>query len=168
MVVLFFSPKNRLLKKEQFINPMATVYDGVYHPPPGRFHGRYLHSSDRVGAKKVGIGSISPRAFRRRAVRYQHPLDCRAIELGKPPQGVVIYTVVSIGSRLIKGCCHIKVSRLTQRGVSCWRRACCTAPKGVKVNGVIDTSEGFRSRVRRFVLARKDSLGGSASRNSIP
>ena len=116
MVVLFFSPKNRLLKKEQFINPMATVYDGVYHPPPGRFHGRYLHSSDRVGAKKVGIGSISPRAFRRRVVRYWHPVGCRAIKLGKwPPRGRDIHRRTPSERRGI------------YTSITCWARAPYTA-----------------------------------------
>ena len=40
--------------------------------------------------KKVYVGTISPRAFRRRIVRYWHwhPLGCRAIELSKTAQGV--------------------------------------------------------------------------------
>ena len=78
--------------------------DGVHHPlPPGPvLHGRYLHSSwNRAGAQnKIGVGTISPRAFRRRIVRYRHwhPLDCPGIELGKTPQGGLIYTVVHIRS----------------------------------------------------------------------
>ena len=64
-------------------------------PPEPIFRGRYLHSWDGAGAKKLGVGNISPSAFRKRIVRYWHPLGCRAIELGKPPpQGGVIYTVV--------------------------------------------------------------------------
>ena len=46
------------------------------------------------GDKKVGDGNISPTAFRRRIVRYWHPLGCRAIELEKPSYGGVMYTVV--------------------------------------------------------------------------
>ena len=50
-------------------------------------YGRYPHSSwnSSVGAKKDGVGNVSPRTFRRRVVRYVnwHPLGCRAIELGK-------------------------------------------------------------------------------------
>ena len=73
----------------------------ISHPPRPSFPARYLHSWDNsVGAKKVGAGNISPRAFRRRIVRSSHPLGCRAIELGKSPEeGVIMwhtpsYTVV--------------------------------------------------------------------------
>ena len=45
--------------------------------------------SPHVDAKPVGVRNISPRAFRRRIVRYWHPLGRRAIELGKPPRGGV-------------------------------------------------------------------------------
>ena len=45
---------------------------------------------DSVGAKKIGVGNFSAGAFRRRIVRFWHPLGCRAIELGKQPQGGVI------------------------------------------------------------------------------
>ena len=56
---------------------------------------RYLHSWNGVGAEKVAVVNISSGAFRRRrVVRYWHPLGRRAIELGKPPQGGVMYTVV--------------------------------------------------------------------------
>ena len=45
--------------------------------------------------KKVGFGSISPRAFRRRIVRYWlHPLGVEQSSFEKPPQECVIYTVV--------------------------------------------------------------------------
>ena len=59
------------------------------HPSRLIFRGRYLHGWNIAGAKKVGVGIISPRAFRRRTVRYWHwhPLGCRAIELGEPPKG---------------------------------------------------------------------------------
>ena len=46
-----------------------------------------------VSAKTVGVGNISPRPWRKRIVRYWHPLGCRAIGLGKPPQGCVTYTI---------------------------------------------------------------------------
>ena len=42
--------------------------------------------------KKIGVGNISPTGFGRRFVRCWHPLGCREIELGKPPQGGSIYT----------------------------------------------------------------------------
>ena len=32
------------------------------------FHARYLHSWNSGGAKMVGVGTISPRAFRRRLI----------------------------------------------------------------------------------------------------
>ena len=54
----------------------STVCDTtcISHPPGPTFHARYLHSSwDSAGAQKVSVGSISPRAFRRRIVRYWHP-----------------------------------------------------------------------------------------------
>ena len=62
------------------------------HTPGSIFHGRYLHTWNSIGAEKVGVENLSRRAFRRRIVRYWHPLGCRAIELGKPLQGV-LYTV---------------------------------------------------------------------------
>ena len=60
----------------------CIVYDRVYHPitlsqyhtpltlshpPVTIFHGRYLHSSwnSSADAKKIGVGSISPRVVRR-------------------------------------------------------------------------------------------------------
>ena len=49
-------------------------------------------SWNSAGAKRVGVGNVSPRAFRRRFVRCWHPLGCRAIELGKPRKGGVVYT----------------------------------------------------------------------------
>ena len=69
-------------------------YDGVYHTRRPIFHGRCLHGVNNVGAKKVGVGSVSPTAFRRRIVPHWHPLGCGAIELGKPSQGCAIYNVV--------------------------------------------------------------------------
>ena len=51
--------------------------------------------------KKVGVGKISPSAFRRRIVREWHPLGCRAIELGKPPQEGVIYTMSYTVARVL-------------------------------------------------------------------
>ena len=51
------------------------------------------NSWNSVGAKKVGVRNISPRAFRRRVVRYWHPRGCRVIELGKTPEGDVIYII---------------------------------------------------------------------------
>ena len=40
-------------------------------PPGPVFHGRYLHSWNKVGAEKERrLGSISLRALRRRIVRY--------------------------------------------------------------------------------------------------
>ena len=70
-----------------------TVYDcRCITPPHGRiFHARYLPSRSRVGANKVGDANISLRASRC-IVRCWHPFGSRAIELGRPPQGCVIYT----------------------------------------------------------------------------
>ena len=52
----------------------TTAYDGVCHTPHGPiFHGRYLDSWNSVNsaaAKELGVGTISPRVFRRRIVRY--------------------------------------------------------------------------------------------------
>ena len=46
------------------------VYITLSHPPGPLYHDRYLHSSwNSVGATKVGVGNISPRAFRRRVCR---------------------------------------------------------------------------------------------------
>ena len=57
-------------------------------------YARYLHSRISAGAKKVGAGHISPRAFRTHIVRFWHLLGCRAIEIGTPfPGGGVIFTV---------------------------------------------------------------------------
>ena len=95
-----------------------TVYCVQYitpHPPGSIFYGRYVHSSwnswnswNSVGASKVGVGNIPLRAFRSRIARYWHcwhPLGCRAIELGRPPQGCLIHTVVvDIDSRNYQIC----------------------------------------------------------------
>ena len=53
-----------------------TTTTNVYYTPQGRcFHARHLHGWDNgVGAKTVGVRNISPRAFRRRDVRYWRPL----------------------------------------------------------------------------------------------
>ena len=59
----------------------------ISHPSGPTFHARYLHGRNSADAEKVSIGNISPGASRRRIVRYWHPLGCRAIELGRPPQG---------------------------------------------------------------------------------
>ena len=67
---------------------------GVRHVPLGRFSTVDISTVGIVSVpKNVGFGSISPKAFRRRMVRYWHPLGCRAIELEKPPKGGVIYAV---------------------------------------------------------------------------
>ena len=50
-------------------------------------YARYLHSRISAGAKKVGAGHISPRAFRTHIVRFWHLLGCRAIEIGTPFPG---------------------------------------------------------------------------------
>lgn len=77
---------------------MFPVYDVVYHNPPGPiFHGWYIRSWTSVGAKQVGVGNISPGAFRGRIARWWRPLGCRAIDLGKKtPQRGVVYTVVPL------------------------------------------------------------------------
>ena len=69
--------------------PYTMVY--IAHTP-GRFSMLgYLHGrNSATGAKKkVGVGNTLSRAIRRRIVRYWHPLGCRAMEPGKPPQGCV-------------------------------------------------------------------------------
>ena len=66
----------------------------VLHPSEPILPGRYIHSWNSGGAEELGVGTVSPRAFRRRIVRYWRPLDCRATELGKPPQVCVVHTVV--------------------------------------------------------------------------
>ena len=70
--------------------PPYTEYNCVYHTLFSM-----LDISAAVGIvsvpKEMGVGNISPRAFRRRIVRYRHwhtlgcrdTLGCRAIELGK-------------------------------------------------------------------------------------
>ena len=80
--------------------PCTCIFTTVStsHPPGPILLARYLHSSwNSVDAAKLGVGNVSPRAFRRHIVRcwHWHPLACREIELGKPPQGQgVIHTVV--------------------------------------------------------------------------
>ena len=71
----------------------TTAVYGISHTPGPISHGRRLHSIsswNSVRAKMVGVGNISSRAFRRRVVRYRHPLGFRAIDL----RGCVIYSVV--------------------------------------------------------------------------
>ena len=81
------------MAKTSFARP--TVFDcRCITPPHGPvFHARYLPSRSRVGANKVGDANISLRASRC-IVQCWHPFGSRAIELGRPPQGCVIYTVV--------------------------------------------------------------------------
>ena len=81
----------------RFITPpradLSHTPGPIYHTRLGRFS--MVDVISTVGIvpvpTKVGAGNISPRAFRRRTVRYWHPLGCRGIDLGKPPQGGVIY-----------------------------------------------------------------------------
>ena len=79
------------MAKTSFARP--TVFDcRCITPPHGPvFHARYLPSRSRVGANKVGDANISLRASRC-IVQCWHPFGSRAIELGRPPQGCVIYT----------------------------------------------------------------------------
>ena len=66
------------------------------HPPESIFPCLHVSTAGVVSVpEKVDVGSISPRAFRRRIVRYWRPLGYRAIQLGKSPQGCV-YTLVRI------------------------------------------------------------------------
>ena len=53
--------------------------------------------------KEVGVGRMTRRTFRRRKVRYPHPLGCQAIDLGKPPQWCAMNTAVVHGRR-VGGC----------------------------------------------------------------
>ena len=65
----------------------TTVHNGVYHIQAPIFDAPYLHRWNRVGANKVGFENISSGAFRSFTVRCWHPFGCRAIELGRAPQG---------------------------------------------------------------------------------
>ena len=67
-------------------------------PPWADFLRWDLHTWNRADAKKVCVANNLARAFRRHIVRYWHywhPLGCRAIDLGKPPEGGLIYTTCS-------------------------------------------------------------------------
>ena len=81
------------------------MYDGFYHTPLGRIS--TVDISTAVGIvpvpKEVGIRNVSPRAFRKRIVRYWLPLGCRAIELETPLQGGVIHNVVPVYGYLVPG-----------------------------------------------------------------
>ena len=70
--------------------PYTTICMICIRPPWADFS---MIDTSTVGKVSVARGSISLRAFRRRAdsVRYWHPLGCQAIELGKPPQGCVVH-----------------------------------------------------------------------------
>ena len=48
--------------------PYTTVC--ITHPPGPFFHDQHLHSWNSVDAKNVGVGNISPRAFRRRMISF--------------------------------------------------------------------------------------------------
>ena len=84
-------------KKEKSVCWLApphptAVYDGVYHTHTllGRFSMVDISTVGMVGIVSVLKRSaldISRRAFRRRLVRYWHPLGSRSIRLGKLPQG---------------------------------------------------------------------------------
>ena len=66
-----------------------------YYTPLGRFSMLDISPAGKVSMpKRASVGSILSRAFRRRMVRYWHRFGCRAIDLGKPPQGGVMYTLV--------------------------------------------------------------------------
>ena len=72
----------------RFFLPYLTEYDRKYHAPLGRLSLLDISTVGLVsGAKKIGVGNISPKAFERRIIQYWHPLDCRAIELGKTAPG---------------------------------------------------------------------------------
>ena len=77
---------------------------------------RYLYSWNSVGVEKDGVGNMSPRAFRRRIVWYSHPLGRRVIELGNPPQGRVIYTVVYGTAHQVKALESLQINII--KGVS--------------------------------------------------
>ena len=76
-----------------------TRYDGVYHTPLGRCS---MHDISTAGA--VGIMLVPKRSALKTCcrdfsedvgiVRYCYLLGFQAIELGKPPQGGVMHTVV--------------------------------------------------------------------------
>ena len=55
----------------------------------------YVRSWSIVGAQKVGSAFETPRREISEDVSFGIgiPLDCRAIGIGKPPQGFVIHTV---------------------------------------------------------------------------
>ena len=83
--------------------PRAQIFPSVYRTrrciithPCADFPCSISPQLERDRCQKVGVGIISPKAFRRRIVRYWHPLGCRAIGLGKPPQGEVINKVSRI------------------------------------------------------------------------
>ena len=59
-------------------------------------HGRHLHGWSSVGAKKVGAGHISPRAFQRNIVQYVGTLfvlEQSSLENG-PREGGVMLTIL--------------------------------------------------------------------------
>ena len=62
----------QLFSRKSIVGHDMYDYTTVFITPPlgTIFHARLLHSSwDSVGADNVGVGSISPRAFRRRTYR---------------------------------------------------------------------------------------------------
>ena len=68
---------------------LGAIFQGPYY-----LHGRNTRS---VGAEKIGVRNISPRAFSRRIVGYWHRLGFRASDLKKPCQWGVMYTAVVYG-----------------------------------------------------------------------
>ena len=79
----------------------------ISHPPGPIFLARYLHSWNSAGVKKSRrwkhLAESFPKMYR---IRFCNHLGCRAIELGKPPHGGVIYTVL-YGSVLPFGTHHV-------------------------------------------------------------
>ena len=86
-------PKTR---EQQYSYRLRLLIVGrcIPHPPAAVFHPRYLDSWDTVDAKNIGVGNASPKAFRRRIVRYGTLLVCGAIDPGESPEGGVIHTVL--------------------------------------------------------------------------
>ena len=73
-----------------------TITLPQYHTPLGRFfHGRYLHIFGIVSAPKKSVWETHRRGLCEDVLFGIGTLfDSRAIELGKSPQGGMIYTVV--------------------------------------------------------------------------
>ena len=90
-----YDTSNRTREAEPFHLFVVRIRVCMSHSLWPIFHGRYVCGWNRGGRLRGRLCKhLAERYFRRRIVRYRHPLGSQAIGLGNPPPGGVIYAVV--------------------------------------------------------------------------